>query len=76
MGQVLLLVEAGLLQTEGVDEVDDLLSTVLEGLLLLLGRWVTTNVDVASVVAKNEKFTAILSAIKLLGACYLRATPS
>lgn len=47
MREVLLLVERGLLKSEGVDDVDDLLSTVLKGLGLLLCRWVAANVNIS-----------------------------
>lgn len=47
VAEVLLLVERGLLETERMHNVDDLLSAVLEGLGLLLGRGVSSNVDLA-----------------------------
>jgi hypothetical protein len=54
--EIALLVEARLIQTEAVDDINDLLRAIFESLLAFLSRRVGANVDV---VVANGDFLAV-----------------
>lgn len=64
VGEVALLVEAGLVQAEGVDDVDDLVLVVLDGLLGLLGGSIATGVCV-QLVGKVREYGGPECALKV-----------